>query len=60
MTETEALRFAFDWPPVPFLLPRCCTCSAYVRRAKLADHMNAEHPGWLDTWNDALRKAGLR
>lgn len=59
MTAQEALSFAFDWSPVPFVNPRCCTCGKGVRRALAIAHMDIEHPGWLEAWNDALRAAGL-
>jgi hypothetical protein len=59
MSAEDALQFAFDWSPVPFVNPRCCTCGAGVRRAQLVDHMNTRHPGWLAEWNAALKAAGL-
>lgn len=51
MTAEEALVFAFDWPDIRFLLPCCCTCRAFVRRARLIEHMDTRHPGWLERWN---------
>lgn len=59
MTADQALLFAFDWPWELFLLPVCCTCGVGVRHGRLMEHMDTEHPGWLETWNAALRENGV-
>jgi hypothetical protein len=59
MTAREAVQFAFDWSPFPFIKPICCTCLKSVRRHETITHMDEQHPGWLDAWNNALRASGL-
>jgi hypothetical protein len=58
--QAAAVVFAYDWPPgwAPMLNPRCCTCGAGVRRARLIEHQDQAHPGWLAAWNAALQAAG--
>lgn len=59
MSPQEALRFALDWPALPLFKPRCNVCGESVSRNWAMFHMDSRHPGWLETWNEALRAAGL-
>lgn len=54
MTADEALKFMFDTPLMPFTPYLCNGCDALVRKGNRKRHADAEHPGWLEQWNQAI------
>ena len=58
MDRAEALKFAFDWPAVALLPAQCNSCGSFVRKRAVLAHMDQQHPGWLERWNEFLAANG--
>jgi hypothetical protein len=61
MPAEAAIAFALDWPAWSFLPARCNLCGVKVKGAEAGafDHLDKQHPTWLDEWNAVLRQKGV-